>query len=127
LRATPILFVLVYVARRQWRRVAETLVLTVVLVGPMLLYNPQTLVTQVPGKEPGFLSIPPILWVAVAVTVMAGATAFAFRRSRSTIAAAAAAAVLASPKLFLYDATTLLAVRPNGTSIGADLEASDAR
>lgn len=112
LRAAPFLFVLVYVARREWSRVAATTALTALLVAPMLLYNPETLLSDVAGREPGLLAVSPVLWIAVAVAVVAGAGVLAWLRSRYAIGGAAAAAVLASPKLFLYDATTLLAVHP---------------
>ncbi len=112
LRATPILFVAVYAARREWRRFWLALALTAVLVAPMVWYNPQTLVTGVAGREPGLLSVSPALWVFVAVASVVVVGFMAWKRSPYTVLAAAAGAVFASPKLFGYDTTTLAAVHP---------------
>lgn len=114
LRATPILFVAVYAARREWFRFWATLALTAILVAPMLWYDPLTLVTDVAGREPGLLAASPSLYLTVALGSAAAVIWLAWRRSRFTILAAAAAAVLASPKLFGYDLTVFLAVNPNG-------------
>lgn len=112
LRATPILFVLVYAARREWRRFWIAVALTIVLVAPMLWYDPMTLVTGVAGREPGLLAESPVLYVSVAVAAIAVAAWLAWRRSRYSIIGAATAAVLTSPKLFAYDVTTFMAVHP---------------
>lgn len=117
LRATPILFVTVYAARREWRRFWLTLGLTAVLVAPMLLYEPETLVTEVAGREPGLLATSPVLWLAVAGASLAAVAWLAARRSPYSPLGAAAAAILASPKLFGYDLTTFLAVRPAPTQV----------
>lgn len=112
LRATPILFVAVYAARREWRRFWLSLALTVLLVAPMLWYDPVSLATGVAGREPGLLAVSPLLWIIVALASVLTVAALAVRRSPYTVLGAAAAAVLASPKLFGYDVTTFLAVHP---------------
>jgi hypothetical protein len=112
LRATPIMFALVYAARREWGRFWLTLGLTGVLVTPMLLYDPLTLVTGVAGREPGVLAFSPIAYLLVGAGSVSVAAWLAWRRSRYASLGAAAAAVLASPKMFGYDLTTFLAVRP---------------
>ena len=66
LRATPILFVAVYAARREWTRFWLTLGLTAILVAPMLLYEPMQLITEVAGREPGSLAQSPIAFLALA-------------------------------------------------------------
>ena len=113
LRATPIVFAAVYVARREWGRFWLTVALTFVLVAPMLLYDPRSLLTDVAGREPGLLAVSPLLWLGVAAVSVLATAGMALRRSPFTTLAAAAAAVLASPKLFGYDLTTFLAVRPD--------------
>jgi hypothetical protein len=113
LRATPFLFVAVYAARREWSRFWLTIGLTAVLVAPMLLYQPETLLTDVAGREPGLLAVSPVLWLVVAVISVAVLALMAWRRSRYITLAAAAAAIVASPKLFAYDLTTFLAVHPD--------------
>lgn len=114
LRATPILFVAVYAARREWGRFWLTLGLTALLVAPMLWDDPMTLVTGVAGREPGLLSFSPLAFAVVAGASVAITAWLAWRRSPYTILGAATAAVLASPKLFGYDVTTFLAVHPDG-------------
>lgn len=123
LRATPFLFVAVYAARREWGRLWLTIGLTAVLVAPMLFYQPETLLTDVAGREPGLLAFSPFLWLVVSAITVAALGIMAWRRSPYTNLAAAAAAILASPKLFAYDVTTLLAVPPRTS----EPESSDRR
>ena len=120
LRATPILFVAVYAARREWGRFWITLGLTALLTAPMLLYNPETLITGVAGREPGLLAESAALYVTVAILSVGALAALAWLRSPITILGAAAAAVLASPKLFAYDVTTFLAVPPRVAPSGTN-------
>ena len=112
LRATPILFVAVYAARREWTRFWVTIGLTVALVAPMLWYNPERLLSDVAGREPGLLAVSPILYLPVAIGAVAFLGVMAWRRSPYITLGAAAAAIIASPKLFGYDVTTLAAVHP---------------
>lgn len=114
LRATPFLFVAVYAARREWGQFWTTISLTAV-VAPMLLYEPETLVTDVAGREPGLLAVSPALWFGVAAVTLALLMIMVLRRSPYITIAAAAAAVIASPKLFAYDVTTLLSMHPDGS------------
>ena len=118
LRATPILFVAVYAARREWGRFWLTIGLTALLVLPMLWYDPATLLTDVAGREPGLLAFSPAVYLTVALASVGAVTYLAARRSPYTVIGSAAAAILASPKLFGYDLTTFLAVHP-GTDAGA--------
>jgi hypothetical protein len=115
LRATPILFAAVYAARREWARFWVTLGLTALLTAPMLLYNPETLVTDVAGREPGPLAFSPVFYAVLATASVLVLAVLAYRKSPYTVLGAAAGAVLASPKLFAYDVTTLAAVHPNAT------------
>jgi len=108
LKATPILLVGVYVARREWGRVAVTLALTGLLVAPMALYDLAPLTERVTGVEPGLLAISPVAFVLVGVATAAVVALFAWRRSRWTLLAAAAGSVVTLPRLFAYDATILL-------------------
>jgi len=113
LRATPILFLAVYAARRQWGRFWATLGLTAILVAPMLWYDPISLVTGVAGREPGLAAVSPVIWAVVAAGSVGVIGWMAWRRSPYTIIAAATGAVVASPKLFGYDVTAFLAVHPD--------------
>lgn len=137
LRATPILFVAVYAARREWGRFWITLGLTAVLVAPMLLYDPLTLVTEVAGREPGLAVVSPVLYAVVALGSLGVLAYLAWKRSPYTLLGAAAGAVLASPKMYGYDLTAFLAVHPDaarsnaertgGASAGADDTTADTR
>jgi hypothetical protein len=113
LRATPILFAAVYLARREWGRFWLTLGLTALLVAPMLLHQPERLLTDVAGREPGLLAISPALYGAVAAVSVMIVAVLAWRRSPYVTLAAAAGVVIASPKLFGYDVTSLAAVHPD--------------
>ncbi len=113
LRATPIVFVAIYAARREWSRFWLTIGLTGILVAPMLLYDPATLVSDVAGREPGLLAQSTLLYVSVSVVTLLVLGILTWRRSPYITLAAAAAAVLVSPKLFAYDTTTMAAVKPD--------------
>lgn len=119
LRATPIAFAAVYAARREWTRFWLTMALTAILVAPMLLYNPESLISDVAGREPGLLAQSPLLYAAVSIASVTAVAVLAWRRSPYAVLGAAAAAVLASPKLFAYDVTTLAAVHPDHQSAPA--------
>ena len=104
----PIVFTLVYVARREWGRAALSLVVAIVLVAPMPLlgWDPS-------GTNPGeslslFHLASPAVWVTVAAVALAGAVLGAWRYPRYVGPGAAAAAILALPRLLLYDLTYVL-------------------
>ncbi len=83
LKATPILFVIVYVARGEWGRAAATIVLTVVLVAPMLLFAV----------------------VAASSVLVAGYVAW--RHRPWAWLAASVAVILCLPRAFTYELTFL--------------------
>ena len=108
LKATPLLLVAVYVARREWGRVAVTLALTAVLVAPMAAYDLEPLTQRVAGVEPGLLAFSPLAFMAIGALTIAVVALFALRRSRWTLLAAAAGSVVTLPRLFAYDVTIML-------------------
>ena len=116
LKAVPILFVLVYVARREWWRTAVALGLTALLVAPMPLLGWEPATTD-PGESLSlwYLASPVAFGIAAAVALAAAAFA-AWRAPRWAALGAGVTAVLALPRLLLYDLTYLL---PAGTSRGA--------
>ena len=133
LKAVPILFVLVYLARREWWRAASAVALTAVLVAPMPLL----------GWEPGtvgsgeslslYYLVSPTVWAVAAVVALLLAIGATWRNSRHASLAAAAAAILALPRLLLYDLTYLLVAatptapaRPESPSIDLGLPSLDA-
>lgn len=104
LKAFPLLYVLVYVGRREWAKVAMTALLTAVLTSPMLLYD----LTHYPAT-PGFagllISNPVIYAVAIAIAAIA---ALRWAATRWGWLAASVTVALALPRFFLYDVTFLL-------------------
>ncbi len=107
LKAVPLLYVIVYVGRRQWWRASATLALTAILTAPMLLFPLPPLVTDFGGSN-SLSNISPVLWALVAAAAIAVALFLALRRSRYAWLATGAAVVLALPRLFLYDTTFIL-------------------
>jgi hypothetical protein len=108
MKAVPILLALVYLGRRQWWRAAATLVITVLLVTPALLYDLSGYVTST-GKA-GMLAEVPVVYGAVVVVACLVAAAMA--RRPSGWLAGALAVVLATPRFFVYDVTYLLVGTP---------------
>jgi hypothetical protein len=104
LKVVPIVFVLVYVSRREWSKVAWSLVLTAGLGAPALLYHipPEVL-------SPGAAQTLPFAgFVVVAAAALVVATVIAWRSQRWAPLAAATASVLVLPRLFLYEVSMLL-------------------
>ena len=116
LKAVPILFVLVYLARREWWRALWTVAITAALVLPMPLLGWE-LGSMDAGESLSLYSqVSPTVWGIVAVAATALALGAAWRRSRYTALAAATASITVLPRLLLYDLTYLLvrADRSNG-------------
>ncbi|MGH2383065.1 MAG: glycosyltransferase family 87 protein [Candidatus Limnocylindria bacterium] len=104
LKVVPMLFVLVYLGRRQWRRVLVALAVTVALVVPMALYD----LSNYPagsGAAGGLITVPPLYTLAVAVGMI-----FTVRLARRNTGwlASAATVVVATPRLFVYDISYVL-------------------
>lgn len=108
LKAVPILFALVYIGRRQWGRLGLTLAFTVLLVAPAFLYDLSGYVTT--SGDAGALIEVPILFAVVVGLV--SLVAIRLARSRYGWLAAATAVAVATPRLFVYDATYLLVGLP---------------
>jgi hypothetical protein len=116
LKAVPILFVLVYVARREWLRAALTMASTALLVLPMPLLGWE-LGTVHPGESLSLYSlVSPLVWAVVAVAGIVAATGVAILAPRYAAASAATAAILSLPRLLLYDLTYLLVGAKGGVS-----------
>lgn len=108
LKAVPIFFVLIYVARREWTKVALTLTLTAVLVLPMPLFGWE-LGTVDAGESLSLYSyFGPVLWAAAAGLFLVVAVAAAVVRSPFVAPSIGLAAIAALPRLLLYDLTYLL-------------------
>jgi len=107
-KAVPILFVLIYVARRQWWRAGLTLVLTAALVAPMFLFGWEPATTD-PGESLSlWYLVSPLAFGVVATLALAVAALGAWSALGWTSLAAALATIMALPRLLLYDLTYLL-------------------
>ncbi len=104
LKAFPLLFVLVYIGRREWRRAAACLVLTAVFVAPFLLYP----LDHYPTSAGGAAVL--LTWLPVYVVVLVAAVVVTLTLARTKWAwlAAAATVCLSLPRFFVYDSTYLL-------------------
>ena len=108
LKAVPILFVLVYVARREWWRAVWTVAIAAALVAPMPLLGWEPDSVQ-PGPSISlYYQVSPTAWLVVAAIAILAAVVIAIRLPRIAATAAAVAAILALPRLLLYDLTYLL-------------------
>jgi hypothetical protein len=118
LKAVPILFVLVYVARREWWRATWTVALTLLLVAPMPLLGWKVDTVQAGESISLYNLVSPLAWAIVAALALGLALVVAWRTPRYAAAAAAATTILALPRLLLYDLTYLLvgtdAAAPSG-------------
>jgi alpha-1,2-mannosyltransferase len=116
LKAVPIVFVLVYLARREWRRAGWTLAITLALVAPMPLLGWELGTVQAGASVSLYHQVSPAAWAIVACGALLAAIGVAWRAPRYAAIGAGAAAILALPRLLLYDLTYLLV---GASSIGA--------
>ena len=97
LKAFPLLLVLVYVGRRDWRKVAWTLGLTVLLVGPMLAFDLTHYPTESGGAWFTIAGVAPVAWVAITAALSVATLRFA--KSRHAWLLAALTTLVASPRV----------------------------
>lgn len=107
LKVVPILYVLVYAGRGDWRKVVETLALTLILVAPMFLFNRPALASDF-GLSNSLGQIHPALFWGTAATSVIVALYVVFRARRYAWLATGSAAYFCLPRLFLYDVTFIL-------------------
>lgn len=105
LKVVPVLFVLLYLARREWTRAAVALGLSAVLLAPALLF-------EIPSET--FASGPAQTWSGLAHLAVAGAASLiayviALRSPVNGPLAIATASILALPRLLPYESTLLAA------------------
>lgn len=107
LKATPLLYVLVYVGRRQWRRAAITCGVAAVLVGPMLLMGITDYPTE-PAWSHSLYTVSLPLFLVVAGLAVGVAAWVAWRLPRFAWLAVSVAVILTLPRYFQYELTYLL-------------------
>ena len=104
MKYTPILLGLTYLARREWARAVWTVLLAAGLLAPGVVLGITNAGVRSGAAESLFgVSLP--LYVLVVGTACVVAVAV---QRRYSLVAAATAAVLALPRLFVYDVTTLV-------------------
>lgn len=107
LKAVPILYVLVYAGRGEWRKVFEAAALTAVLVAPMLLFDRPALTSDF-GISNSLSQIHPFLFWGTAVASVLVSMWVVFRLRLYAWLATGAAAYFCLPRVFLYDVTFIL-------------------
>lgn len=117
LKAFPLAFALVYLSRREWRRFAFAVGVTVLLVAPMLLFDLSRY--TVDGPRAGTLyEASPILWAIPVVALVLLTAALARRASPHAWLSASATVVMGLPRMLTYDMTFLLAAVPEPAQRG---------
>jgi glycosyl transferase family 87 len=106
LKATPILYVLVYLGRGEYRKAALTVGLTAILVVPMLFFGVESY-TADPGSSHSLYTISPVLYVTVAAASVAVAAYVAWRHRHWAWLATSIAVVICLPRYFPYEFTFL--------------------
>ena len=101
LKIFPILFVAVYLGRREWARAAVAIAVAAALWAPALLYDLRGYTTDA-GQAASLFALPAVWAVVVGagvvVTLRLAGTRFAWLAAATTV-------VLALPRLFVYDVT----------------------
>jgi hypothetical protein len=115
LKGVPLLFGLVYLARREWARIGLTILATAVLLAPLLLYDLSGYQTD-PGRSFSiYYYVSPLAWAAA--VIVAGVLAFlaALRRSPYVWVATAVAVMLLAPRSHVTYTTYLVVGLLNGS------------
>lgn len=108
LKGAPLLFSLVYLARRQWMRIVLAVLVTAVFMAPFLLYDLSGYTTA-PGRSYSlYYYASPVAWAAAAAASVVVALVLALRQSRYIWVAAAVAVMLVAPRTHVTYATYLL-------------------
>jgi alpha-1,2-mannosyltransferase len=108
LKLAPLAFALVYLARREWLRLASSVVVAAILVAPVLFYDPSGYTTD-PGRSFSFYYyVSPAAWLVAAAASAVVALVLAVRRSPYVWVAAALAVMLLPPRTHVTYATFLV-------------------
>lgn len=108
LKAVPILYLLVYAARRQWWRMAVALAATGLLVLPVLLTGVSGYTTDPGASFSLYYYASPLVWAIVGAAAIAVAAWLAWRRSPFVWVATSVAVMLVAPRAHPTYATFLV-------------------
>jgi hypothetical protein len=100
MKAAPILFALVFIARRQWLRAAGAVAIALGLALPTFAFD----LTHYPfdaGPTVSLWTLHPGWWLAGALSAILTAIWLAARRSQWTVLAAGTATIMAGPRLYV--------------------------
>jgi hypothetical protein len=108
LKGVPLVFGLVYVARREWLRLSASIAVTAILLAPTLLYDLSGYTTD-PGRSFSlYYYVSPTAWFVAAAAASALALVLAIRRSPYVWVAAAVAVMLLPPRTHVTYSTFLV-------------------
>ena len=108
IKAVPILYLLIYAARRQWARMAVALAATALLVLPILLTGAAGYTTD-PGRSFSlYYYVSPVAWAVAGAAATAAAAWLAWRRSPFVWVATSVAVMLVAPRAHPTYATFLV-------------------
>jgi hypothetical protein len=108
LKGVPLVFGLVYLARREWLRLIASFAVTAILLAPTLLFDLSGYTTD-PGRSFSlYYYISPTAWFVAAAASASVALVLAVRRSPYVWVAAAVAVMLLSPRTHVTYATFLV-------------------
>jgi hypothetical protein len=107
IKATPILYTLIYVARREWMRLAIALVATAILLAPLLFADVSNYQTDPGASFSLWHYVSPLAWAIAAGASVLLAAWLAWRRSDWMWVAASVAVALCAPRAHPTYATFL--------------------
>jgi len=107
IKATPILYTLIYAARREWMRAAIAIAVTALLLTPLLFADVSAYETNPGASFSLYYYVSPLAWAAAAAASVVVAAWFAWRRSDWVWVAASIAVGLCAPRAHATYATFL--------------------
>lgn len=107
IKATPIIYALIYVARRQWTRLAIALAATAILVAPLLFADISNYQTDPGASFSLYYYFGPLAWALAAGASVLVAAWLAWRRSDWVWVATSVAVALCAPRAHPTYATFL--------------------
>jgi alpha-1,2-mannosyltransferase len=107
IKATPILYGLIYVARREWGRLAIAIAITALLLAPLLLADTSGYETDPGASFSLYYYASPLAWAVAAGASVLLAAWLAWRRSDWVWVAASVAVALCAPRAHVTYATFL--------------------